>query len=236
MSELRILDKVCEVRFNHYHINELVVEIAEEGPEDSDDITTRFLFREYDQTSQNENAYGRPQLVMVACFASQSEKFIQIAKALCSRVLCPFEAVASTSIITTGQLLLERGSRWVLRTRLPSHHPGARGEGVEAEEDQVAKKKWKGMTIKWRAKNQARPLEGCLHGFTFNGDAAWGEVTRLINGFITGVGQVPEKADEGLLHDGGILSPTAAAALSDGVDAVEPEWRMRLCMRDTMLR
>lgn len=35
MSELRILDKVCEVRFNHYHINELVVEIAEEGPEDS---------------------------------------------------------------------------------------------------------------------------------------------------------------------------------------------------------
>lgn len=85
-----------------------------------DDITTRFIFREYDQTSQNENAYGRPQLVMVACFASQSEKFIQvklnvavlhshgfdqIAKGLCSRVLCPFEAVASTSIITTGQVM-----------------------------------------------------------------------------------------------------------------------------------
>ncbi|KAF4726091.1 hypothetical protein FOZ63_027726, partial [Perkinsus olseni] len=285
MSELRILDKVCEVRFNHYHINEFVVEIAEEEKEEGDGaVSTRFVFREYDQSSQNENAYGRPQLVMVACFASQSEKFIQIAKSLCSRVLCPFEPVASTSIITSGQLLLERGSRWVLRTRLPGHHPGAR-EAVEGD-DEVAKKKWKGLTIKWRSKNQvparflactestkstgkieakpgdpqfeasyARPLEGCLHGFTFNGDAAWGEVTGLISnngqmfdpgikpaseyqrtdGLIAGVGQVPENADESLLHDGGVLSPTAAAAVSDGVDSVEPEWRMRLCMRDTML-
>ncbi|KAF4695654.1 hypothetical protein FOZ60_003665 [Perkinsus olseni] len=265
MSELRILDKVCEVRFNHYHINEFVVEIAEEAKEQGDGaVSTRFVFREYDQSSQNENAYGRPQLVMVACFASQSEKFIQIAKSLCSRVLCPFEPVASTSIITSGQLLLERGSRWVLRTRLPGHHPGAR-EAVEGD-DEVAKKKWKGLTIKWRSKNQvparflactestkstgkieakpgdpqfeasyARPLEGCLHGFTFNGDAAWGQVTGLINGLIAGVGQVPENADESLLHDGGVLSPTAAAAVSDGLDSVEPEWRMRLCMRDTML-